>query len=81
MGRKSEDSGRSRKTKSGGRNEKPRTDWRLAGSYVQSETGFANVIGGESGIRTRGRVLPYTRFPGVLFSLFNRPIDAALSEE
>ena len=52
MGRKSEDSGRTRKTKSGGRNEKPRTDWRLAGSYVQSETGFANVIGGDGGIRT-----------------------------
>ena len=39
-------------TQSGGRNEKPRTDWRLAGSYVQSETGFANVIGGDGGIRT-----------------------------
>ena len=33
---------------SGGRNEKPRTDRRLAGSCVQSETGFANVIGGEA---------------------------------
>ena len=38
--------------RSRGRNEKPRTDWRLAGSYVQSETGFANVIGGDGGIRT-----------------------------
>ena len=53
MGRKSEDSGRSRKTKSGGRNEKPRTDWRLAGSYVQSETGFANVIGGGAAASTK----------------------------
>ena len=27
--------------------------------------GLFLVSGGESGIRTRGRVLPYTRFPGV----------------
>lgn len=68
MGRKSEDSGRSRKTKSGGRNEKPRTDWRLAGSYVQSETGFANVIGGQNLLRTLDTVLIQTKFNSLLIN-------------
>ena len=52
-------------TQSGGRNEKPRQHWCIAGYPLLLTASFASILGGEGGIRTRGRGLPYTRFPGV----------------
>ena len=52
-------------TQSGGRNEKPRQHWCVAGYPLLLTASFASILGGEGGIRTRGTVVPYTRFPGV----------------
>lgn len=51
-----------RNARSTGRNEKPRTDWRLAGSCVQSETGFASVTGGQNLLRTLDTVLIQAKY-------------------